>query len=191
MEMDVYDHDSYMMSLGNLFMLKLFHEEGINVSKFPNFMVHSEYNVQVCSDIFWEGMIQLVHDAKCYNYDELEDFKSVFPTFKTGEGANPTPEYIITIQDSIFKEVLKGANSKHIKELLPEIAHRGDLEDVEVVILPDNSGIAYLCYYPTSEFHSIAEGIIFLKNEAIRLGKESKKELEDGYSNQFFNREPA
>lgn len=187
MEMDVYDHESYRVSISNLIMLKMFHDEGINVQNFSNFMVHTQHNTGACGEIFWDGISQLFNSIKKYEYgDEIEKFKEKYPEFLTEDGPYPTAETIYTFQDPIFQQVLNGPYKKQLESMFTPLANL-DMSELDIVILPDNSGIAYFCYFATY-YHEMVKGILKLKSAAIRMNKQYERELEDGLSNQFFDR---
>ncbi|WP_209124376.1 hypothetical protein [Alkalihalobacillus sp. BA299] len=190
MEMDVYDHESYRMSISNLIMLKIFHDEGINVQKFSNFMVHTQHNTSACSEIFWDGIKQVFANVKLYEYgDEIEGFKEKYPDLLTEDGQYPSPESIYTFQDPIFEQVICSPYMKQFESLFPPLTQL-DMSELDIVILPDNSGIAYFCYFATF-YHEIVKGILKLKYEAMKMNKRYEREKENGYSNQLFNRKSA
>jgi len=190
MEMDVYDHESYRVSISNLIMLKMFHDEGINVKNFSNFMAHTQHNMSACSDIFWDGIKQLFTNVNLYDYgDEIEEFKGKYPSFLTEDGAYPTPETIYTFQDPIFAQVLSGPYKKQFESMFPPLTNL-DMSELDIVVLPDHSGIAYFCYFSTY-YHELVKGILTLKYEAMRMNKRYERELENGLSNQLFNRQSA
>lgn len=197
MEMDVYDHESYLMSIGNLYMLKLFHDEGVIVCDFSNFMVHTQNNTGGCSEIFEDGIKQLIDDFNRFEYgDNIDAFCKMYPDLIQEDGAYSCPEFIYTFKDKEFQKVLSSKNYKSIKEMLPALKKLGDrYEEFDIVILPDYSGVAYFFYTPSYlyaiDLYAIAKGILILKKEAIRLNKLSERMLEDGHTDQLLNKKSA
>ncbi len=191
MEMDVYDHESYQMSISNLIMLKLFHDEGVNVQNFSDFMVHINYQLSSSTEIFWDGVRQLFNEVHYYGYGEEHNIDEFCNQFKAlfDEDKNLTPEYVFTFQDDLFKEVLKGPYSAQFKEVIPSLDHL-EACDVELVVLPGNEGLAFLCYFAT-HLHDVVRTIIKLKKEAIKFINLHEKERENGYTNQLLNRKTA
>jgi hypothetical protein len=174
MEMDVYDLDSYQLSIGNLLMLKLFHDQGIDVSTFSNPIVHVNWDIGACLEIFFDGLNRLF--ANVYSYRE-----------EPSKGANyddvfdESFEDIIIIQDPVFEKVLHGPDSKIFEHKLNAQLPLNDLVkfnycEAALEVLPDRTGIAVIFHFALHHYE-VVRAIINLREFALDLIKNT----ESGY----------
>lgn len=186
MQMDVYDHESYRISISNLMMLKMFHDRGINVKNFSTFIIHTQYNESASYEIFFDGLNQLFESIVHFDFGQIEEFEGLYGTSFTDEGS---PEFIYCIHDPVFKKVLSGPHAQVFTDNVESIEF-DEMNEGSLNILPDGSGIVYLADY-SSFLHELVKGFLHLKDLAIRLNKQHERELKDGVSNQLFNRKSA
>ncbi|MGN7300740.1 hypothetical protein [Ferdinandcohnia sp. SAFN-114] len=177
MEMDVYDYESYQMSIQNLLMLKLFHDEGINVSNFPNYMTHINYGDTNSLDIFTNGMNQLFENTIHFDYGDVDskEFKELFEDLVGGDGPHSVPEFAYVIKDPLFELLLNSPYSRVFEKLLKGLVS-DDMNVCECIVLPNRDGIGFLFEF-YSQFHNVAEDCINLKHEAMKLKKQYKREI--------------
>ncbi|WP_066412913.1 hypothetical protein [Sutcliffiella cohnii] len=189
-EMNVYDQESYRLSLSNLIMLKIFHDEGINVKGFTDFMVHVQFNESNCADIFWDGMQHLFESVERFDYgEEVEEFKKAYPELILEDGSYPSPETIFSFKDPSFSEVLNSPLAEDFKRMLPSLSHM-DMSEVDIIALPDNTGVVIFCYF-SSYYHELVKAMVELRAKATELNNQYKREIKNGVSNKFFNRKSA
>ncbi|MFE7064204.1 hypothetical protein ACFVAD_18905 [Sutcliffiella sp. NPDC057660] len=168
MEMDVYDFDSYNMSLSNIWMLKLFHDCGVNVSGYSSPMVHVNYDSNNGFDILLEGLQEIFGEVNHYGYDEInsEDFIKRYGS----RDKDDIPDSILIIHDPVFSKVFPGhreSMENYISELEAKTLHS---HDVAVEILKDNSGIEFVFGFAGSNFHELVLLLLKLREYSIIEG---------------------
>ncbi|MCM3443602.1 MULTISPECIES: hypothetical protein [Metabacillus] len=163
-QMDIYEHQSYITSISNLAMLKLFHDAGVNVKEkihVKKFMVHVEQADGSELDIFHDGLKELFEVVERYDYgDELpSQYSDIYIS-----------EYAIIIKDAVIATVLQSQSSfskelEHAVKSVPQ--HVGNYLHVEAdtVILPDQTGFVINIHCP-GMLHSLTENILHLRKLA-------------------------
>lgn len=138
MEMDIYELDAYRASVSNFIMLKILHDNGIDVTCYPNFTVYSnDYGSEGSWDILTTGLEALFCDYELYDYNEIQS--SSYSSFKNAEN-------LIIIKDSIFADVIQGPYCEEFKEYIKNLTTNEC--EIEGSILDCKSGVIYSLSYP-------------------------------------------
>lgn len=164
MEMDVYDMDSYTMSLSNLFTLKLFHDYGVNVSNFDNPMVHiNGYQDGNSLDIFVQGIRSVFQGVETYDFNEnkSEEFQQKYGVSSV--------ELVIIISNPLLKNAIEQDETK-VMGIINDCWIEFHDESVSMSLLPSKEGIS-ICVEYVHTFHEITEALLELHKVSIDINK--------------------
>ncbi|MDO6657394.1 hypothetical protein [Anaerobacillus sp. 1_MG-2023] len=184
LEMRMEEHYSYLKSISNLAMLKIFHDAGVDVKKDNKFfMTDIQFEYYTDFDIFHTCSVQLFEEVKSFGYKEESsavyesDNKSVDEKYPELINEHE-PEHTFLLHHSVLKEVLESKYRGEMKDFF-ESQSLSDLE-ASFEFLPDNTGIYVAIYFP-GDLHEMA----FVVVTCLLKAKEIKKKLEDenGISN--------
>lgn len=187
-QMDIYEQQSYLTSISNLAMLKLFHDAGVNVrEKIPvkSFMVNIEQHDDTSFCIISAGFKELFEIVDSYDYgDEIpQEYEDILDE----------SEYKLIIKDTVLATVLQSSYSKELESAI--IASTNVVEhlhvEAETVILPDKSGFAIIIQWP-GMLHEVAENVLGVRRLATEYATKliTESENSNGISNQA-NRQTA
>lgn len=171
--MDVYDHQSYLESASNLAMLKLFHDEGADVSQFPIkvFMtsVHSPQGETL--DIFFQGLRAFFEIVEWYEYGEElpEEY-----TFK-----KTACENLFVVRSVQFRTALNSPFRHVIEKKINTLLHQ-TMVDAEIYILED--GLAMDISYPFM-MYPVVKNILDCKKLSEELIQKMMLEDENNHAN--------
>lgn len=168
-EMDCYDYDSYQISLDNLGMLKIFHENGIDISVFPPFMSSVHHGCPESVDIFVKGVQELF---QCEHYDDGIDSK-VKALVKDSNF-----EFLLIFQDECFKKVLNSPSADRFLTLLDKVQKRADHAEFILAPLKDLSGISLDLLFGM-ELLAVVEGLLELREKAQEFVQEWEEKNSD------------
>jgi hypothetical protein len=155
-EMDCYDYDSYQISLDNLGMLKIFHENGIDISDFPPYMSSVHHGCPESTDIFVTGVQKLF---QCVHYDDFTDSKLKELV------DDSSYEFLLIFQDECFKKVLNSPFSEKFLTLFKKVQNRADHAEFVLSPLKDLSGISLDLLFGM-ELLAVVEGLLELRVKA-------------------------
>ncbi|MFC0273755.1 hypothetical protein ACFFIX_20420 [Metabacillus herbersteinensis] len=165
MEMDIYEKSSLEASIGNLIMIKVFHDAGVDVMNFSNnsFMVDIQYNTDEGFSIFLEGLTSLFCNVSYYDYGEIEDSDDLKNMISDG-----IPEAAYLIQDPIFNKVLDSKYSEEFKLIMRDESNSFEHLEGEIIELLNKDGIAVMIWWP-GMLYEVALSLINLKRKANEL----------------------
>lgn len=181
-QMDIYEQQSYMTSISNMAMLKLFHDAGVNVKeKIPikTFIVNTQQQDDTSFEIISAGFKELFEIAEPYDYgDEIpEEYENILDE----------SEYKLIIKDTVLATVLQSSYSKELEHAISSSTNVESYFHVEadLVILPDKSGFAILIQWP-GMLHEIAENVLKVRRLATEYATKliGESENRNGISNQ-------
>lgn len=178
MEMDCYDFDSYRISLDNLRMLKLFHDEGVDVSSFRSFMSHVHHGCTETYDIFSKG-IQMLFDCIFYDYDDIHRDDFPYPKLK-----DKCSENIVIIKEKCFPILMGSALAKDLEEKIKNVAFSHS--EATLTLLDDHYLLLDMTFMGM-ELSEVIEALVKLKEESEDLINKLKEyendtKCEAGYS---------
>lgn len=152
-EMDVYDYQSYQISLDCLSMLKILYDNGRDISHVRTFMTSVHHGLPEVTEIFSMALKSLF---ECHFNDDPE-----FPLPNKDEG-----EIRAVLLDTEFSDVLKSADSVLFMDELLETIKETDAEfDVNIAPLDDNSGLLIDVYYG-SDLYPLLEELLEFRSRA-------------------------
>lgn len=161
LKMDIYDHESYMTSIELLLMLKMLHDEGVNVSNYDNFMVHVHHgNFGEC--ILFDGIKDLFEETYAIaSYELEEDIEYKEFRYLSEEPA----EYYVVIRDSLFKTL----SEDHFNDVIDSFDGKRYEGEVNMDLLKSKDGVVMFIYWLS------ARGMSDLLEEIIRMKRYAKK----------------
>lgn len=161
-EMDIYDHESYMLSMENLLMLKMLHDEGVDVRNYDDFMVHI-HRGSFGEDILFSGVSDLFDDTYVFSSCELDEQETheEFQFLK-----KESAEYFLVIRDDLFKSLSESQCNDLIQHFDPGNYDGG----ASIELLPSNDGIViFIDWLSAHGMSELLEGIIKMKRYAKKL----------------------
>lgn len=176
MEMSIYERESFLLSISNLAVLKLFYDAGVDVKKIliDTYMVDVEFDMNVSFQIIYECLESLFDLVEVVgHYDDLdhvdEEYLEILEHSLGGDE-------IIFIRDALFDYIF---SSKYAEEFVSYVKQASRetyySEYIEFnVALPQN--IFYIELSSVGFYHDIAEMIIDIRNKAIELKKKLESE---------------
>ncbi|NRD81046.1 hypothetical protein HPT25_27390 [Bacillus sp. BRMEA1] len=181
-EMSVYEHQSYMYSISNLAMLKLFYDAGVNVKEkihIKSFMVDVQYSNDHSLEIMSDGFKELFERVELYGYGD--DFPEEYAEFIEAS------EYSLLLKDTVLATVLQSSFSKELEAAITASTRVGGTLPVEAdsFILPDKTGFAISVHW-SGMLHELVKNVLEIRRlateNATKLILES--ENRNGISNQ-------
>lgn len=182
--MNIYDYESYQIGCSNLMMLKIFHDKGIDISNFPNPIVHVGYDSSVSYDILTQGLSELNTEIEMYDYEDIEN--SPYQEYKG-------VEHLFVIKDRLIQTVLNSTYCTGLESCINSQDSTIETMDVDIKVLPDKSGYAIELNF-IGHTHELLLAIMEVQQHAEILFKklnEQTKECQHGVSNQLLNKQPA
>lgn len=166
---------SYCDSIVNLATLKAFHDAGVNVRDFPNFITEVSYNDNKSLDIFKEGCKCLFSSCDYYSAYEKED-ERFLEILKKDKNLGWLPECYFEFSNEKLQELFQSKKyKKRFLQFFEEIIKALDKHDVNILIL-SYGGIG-LCSYSEIFDNEITQVIISIKTEIDNLYQQLKGEL--------------
>ncbi|MEX3623674.1 hypothetical protein [Viridibacillus arvi] len=157
----------------NLATLKVFHDAGIDVSSFQNYIVDINYSIDTCEDIFEEGCRALFTYFEKYSMYEEEEEKYIKELLEKNEKKLVVDETIYVCSSNEMKAL---ANHPKYSEKLAQLC--GDILkpifDIDGFSL--QSGEIVLCSYSMGEYQEIAVAVVTINQEVNNLYQQLKGE---------------
>lgn len=147
---------AYMRSgLVCIIMLKLFHDVGIDVSRFTEWMPGYYRSVEPTDDIFYDGMKALFPDMEAITpYEDKERMIEIGEL--AGFDEESVPEKIMLFQEVWISSLLK-KNPEKVQEIVEDCNF--EWSEANLIVLTDNSGIALKMEYE-AYYYDVAEELI-------------------------------
>ncbi|PGT82199.1 hypothetical protein [Bacillus sp. AFS040349] len=180
MEMDVYEKSSHEYTISNLYMLKIFHDMGVDVTKLGvnSFQVDVNFSNDSGYDIFRSSIDALFLEVKYCDYESCgidEEFAEIC-------GSNGTPELMILIKDPLFQRVIKSQFYEDIKTLIVDESKSFETTEADFDIPPKKDGLLISIWF-TGMFHELALGVMNIRNKILEFIKQLEEE-NNGVSDQ-------
>lgn len=162
--MPVEDYYSYQQSISNLALLKVFHDAGVNVSTFSQFMEMSGWGTNQGFDIFLEGLNAMFYEVFVYEYygdnstiadEDLAIFES-------------SPEVIYFIEDPSIQSLYRIDQGQKVERLFESVGDfDGNYSCCECRCWP-NKGFA-VGMYGFGFLHEVAQHVVHIMTQLDRL----------------------
>lgn len=174
---------SYNFSISNLATLKVFHDAGLDVSSYSNYMVDANYSMDSGKEIFDEGCQGLFTDYQFYSSFETEEGKYL-DQLKEDEELPLVPEFFYEFSNRELKELFKDESyKKQISEYIKKENNKMGDSYYDGDLIPLSFGAIGLILYSLGQFHELAEMLVNIKNETNRLYQKLKGEQGDEINN--------
>lgn len=136
-------------TLSNLITIKVFHDAGVDVSSFSNFVAN--YGILEC-DAFVDGLKALFPDTQCLSAYEEDEEKLIQEIWKVAEFEEESPEYLYVFKNTEMELLINSSFCDELKTLITMCdvndTEFGDFEFAE-------------CRY---KFHPVYGGILLVDN---------------------------
>lgn len=126
MLLDAEEKFAYDASMSNFLMLKVWHDLGIDVSGFSNFITDpGGYGNNPSNDILQEGLRTLFPEYQFLDYEEQSEMAAI-----AEEVDMPTPESLYILKNEKLQKLIETQEVEQIKEFTSK--HHGDLIEFDM-----------------------------------------------------------
>lgn len=170
------EQSSYVFSLSNLATIKVFHDAGVNIHSFSDYMVDVNYSMVNGEEIFKEGCLALFPSLKTYSLYETED-EMYLNKLKEEKSLPWVPEYLYQFTNEPLEQLFESPTYAQQMEMCIYRSNKlvqNSFYDGEIV--PFNFGGFGVALYSQDEYHEVAQAVVYIYNEANRLFQELKGE---------------
>jgi hypothetical protein len=175
MILDAEEKFAYDESLSNFIMLKIWHDIGIDVSNFSEYIAQpSGYSLdEPGPEILEQGLKALFSDYEYLDYEELERMEEISHSCDM----KYTPEYLYILNSDKVQTLIDTGEIKKLEKLLSNI--EGDLTEFEVTYHADY-GLLFSIYCPGLLFE-LAQCIASISREIDSLYQKLEGVISHGF----------
>lgn len=166
------DKYAYLSSLSNLYALKVFHDEGVDVSKFSDFMVYPNSFASNGLDILFEGLKGLFQEVKAFSPYDGDEENEYLDSLVRQKVLEFKPEYAYVIIDERVSVLLNSSFKDEVLKFL-EIDIAGEVFCGEIAVLPKGFIIAVDF---EGDIHEAVEEIVSVHRSLNKYMKELSKD---------------
>lgn len=169
MEFSPEEQSSYLFSMSNLATLKVFHDAGVDVRSFSNYMVDVNYSMDSSEEIFNDGCKGLFPSLKTYCLYEKEE-EEYLKRLQKENSLSWVPEFLYEFTSEPLKQLFESPTyAKQIKKCIVRSNDfaQDSLYDGEIV--PLHFGGFGIALYTQGQYHELAQAVVHIYDEANRL----------------------
>lgn len=177
MEFSSEEHSSYLFSMSNLATLKTFHDAGVNIRLFSNYMVDVNYSMCSGEEIFKDGCEALYPALETYSMFEKEE-EEYLDKLKEEKSLSWVPEYFYQFTNEALMQLFESPTyAKQIEDCIVKSNNlaQDSFWDGEIIPLRSLGGFG-IALYSQGQYHELAQAVVHIYNETNRLFKQLKGE---------------